>query len=95
MAGWFCYLTRNDLLFCKRYPTFPERVYNEMAGLTISIWYHENDMCELEPIGPCEILMPGMSASFAEEWELLPYRFPAAGTAVNLKEITRLATARR
>ena len=34
-AGWFCYLMKNDLMFVKRYPTYPDRVYNEVAGLTI------------------------------------------------------------
>ena len=38
-AGWFCYLTRNDLMFVKRFPVYPQRSYNEVAGLTISIWY--------------------------------------------------------
>ena len=53
MAGWMAYLSRNDLLFVKRWPTFPDRVYGEMASLTLSIWYpSDRPMCELEPIGP-------------------------------------------
>ena len=51
-AGWFAYLDRNDLLWVKRYPVYPDRPYGELAGLTISIWYYEDLMCELEPIGP-------------------------------------------
>lgn len=94
-AGWFCYLTRNDLLFVKRYPVYPGRVYGEMAGLTISIWYHKNEMCELEPIGPRETLAPGASASFAEEWELLPYRYPRKPDVANLDEIKGLVRAGR
>ena len=84
-AGWFCYLTPNDLLFTKRYPVYPERVYSEMAGLTISIWYFRNEMCELEPIGPRARLAPGASASFTEEWTLDAVRFPAPGETADLK----------
>lgn len=94
MAGWFCYLTRNNLLFTKKYPVFPDCVYSEMAGLTISIWYHENDMCELEPIGPREILAPGAPASFREEWTLEPHAFPSRGEPVDLGALRkRFATA--
>jgi hypothetical protein len=94
-AGWFCYLMRNDLMFVKRFPVYPERVYCEMAGLTISIWYNKNEMCELEPIGPRETLAPGASASYSEEWELLPYRFPQGADVADLGEIKRLATGTR
>ena len=89
-AGWFCYLTRNDLMFVKRYPVYPDRVYGEMAGLTISIWYYKDEMCEIEPIGPREILAPGAAASYKEEWELLSYRFPGGEKAVDLGEIDKL-----
>ena len=88
--GWFCYLLKNDVLFLKRYPTFPDRVYGEMAGLTISIWYYQNLMCELEPIGPYEKLAPEQSASFTEDWWLMPYRFPPKGEDVSLPEINRI-----
>jgi hypothetical protein len=92
-AGWFCYLMRNDLMLIKRYPVYPDRVYSEMAGLTISIWYYKNLMCELEPIGPREILAPGASASFTEEWELMPYDFPKAGEEVALEKVKKVAAA--
>jgi hypothetical protein len=90
-AGWFAYLMKNDLLFVKRFPTYPDRAYNEMAALTISIWYFKDLMCELEPIGPAERLVPGASAAFTEEWRLLPYKFPVAGNKVDLEEVSRLA----
>lgn len=77
MVGWFGYLTKDDLLFVKQYPTYPDRVYNEMAALTISIWYKDDRVCELEPIGPMEELAPGESASFTETWTLIPHDFPA------------------
>ena len=90
-AGWFAYLMRSGLLFAKRYPVFPDRVYGEVAGLTISIWYFKDVMCELEPIGPRELLAPGETASFAEEWELRPFPFPAPSAVADLDAVRRLA----
>ena len=75
-AGWMAYSTRDDLLFVKRFATYPDRVYNEAAGLTISVWYPEGARVELEPIGPRERLAPGESASFTEHWSLVPFDFP-------------------
>jgi hypothetical protein len=89
-AGWLAYLTKNDLLLVKRFPTYPDRVYNEMAALTISIWYYKDLMCELEPIGPMEKLAPGAAASFTEEWWLLPQKFPEQGAQIDLEELARL-----
>ncbi|MCA9179678.1 MAG: hypothetical protein KDB14_34720 [Planctomycetales bacterium] len=80
-AGWFAYLMKNDLMFVKQFPTYPDRVYNEVAGLTLSIWYPDRPMCELEPIGPRERIEPGKSAAFTETWSLLPHKFPANGVA--------------
>jgi hypothetical protein len=88
-AGWFAYLERNDLLFVKRFPVFPDRVYGEIAGLTLSIYYCEDSLCELEPIGPLERLQPGESASFTEEWFLQDYPFPGE-EEVDLSELTHL-----
>jgi hypothetical protein len=90
MAGWFAYQMPNDLTFVKRYATFPDRVYNEVAGLTISIWYPQPDKTpavELEPIGPRERLKPGESASFTEHWWLLENEFPKAGASLDLKAL--------
>ena len=89
-AGWFCYLMKNNLMFVKRFSTYPNRVYGEMAGLTISIWYNKDIACELEPIGPLETLAPGASAAFTEDWWLLPYRYPDPGADVDLTAVTRL-----
>ena len=89
-VGWFAYLMKNDLMFVKEYPTYPDRVYNEMAGLTISIWYFKEQMCELEPIGPRETIQPGGSASFTETWWALPYSFPDSGEDVDLEAVTNL-----
>src|SRR5205823_4897789 len=75
-AGWLAYLAPNDLLFVKRFATYPDRVYNEAAGLTISVWYPPGNRVELEPIGPRERLEPGQAASFTEEWYVQAHPFP-------------------
>ncbi len=90
MAGWMAYLTPNDLLYVKRWPTYPKRVYGEMASLTLSIWYPaERPMCELEPIGPREVLKPGERASFTEEWYLAAQPFPGPGTQIDASAVGR------
>lgn len=85
-AGWFAYLMKNDLMFVKRFPVERDRPYNEVAGLTMSIWYPDGPMCELEPIGPREKLVPDQSASFTETWYLLPQAFPRS-ESVSPKDI--------
>jgi hypothetical protein len=40
------------------------------------------------------MLAPGASASFAEEWELMPHRFPNETEAVDLDGIRQAAGAR-
>ena len=77
----------NDRVFVKRFPTFPDRVYNEAAGLTLSVWYPPSKMIELEPIGPRERLKPGESASFTEDWWLLSHPFPKKGQQLDLKAL--------
>jgi len=85
MEGWFAYVMPDNRLFLKCYITHPERVYNEIAGLTLSIWAPaDGTKVELEPIGPMEILKPGKSAAFEEEWWLLPFQFPEKGKKVDL-----------
>ena len=89
-AGWFAYVMPNDLAFVKRFTTYPDRVYNEIAGLTISIWYPkptQTPAVELEPIGPRERLKPGESASFTEHWHLFENSFPKDGTPLDLKSL--------
>lgn len=75
-VGWFAYLMPQNQMFVKRFAVYPDRVYNEAAGLTISIWYPPGKRVELEPIGPREILKPGERASFTEHWWLVDYAFP-------------------
>lgn len=86
-AGWLAYLMPGDLLFVKRFATFPDRVYNEAAGLTISVWYPVGNRVELEPIGPRERLEPGQAAAFTEEWHLQAFPFPNSGEQVDLTKL--------
>ncbi len=86
-VGWFAYVMPNNMMFVKRFPTYRDRVYNEVAGLTMSIWYPQGPMCELEPIGPRERLEPGERASFTETWQLLSFDFPKPGKDVDLKAL--------
>lgn len=77
-AGWIAYAAPNNCLFIKRYTADRGRHYNEVAGLTASVWYPSNiNVVELEPIGPAEFLRPGESASFTESWYLREFPFPA------------------
>ncbi|MEM7384590.1 MAG: sulfatase-like hydrolase/transferase [Verrucomicrobiota bacterium] len=90
MATWCGYQMPNDHLFVKRYQTYPGRAYNEVAGLTLSIWYPKADFipaCEIEPIGPQNDLEPGEKASFTEHWYLLENPFPGQGEQLDLKGI--------
>ncbi len=89
-AGWLAYLMPSGHAFVKRYATFPDRAYNEAAGLTLSVWYPEGARIELEPIGPREHLGPGESASFTENWWLLPHPYPAKGKDVDLTGLQSL-----
>jgi len=95
-AGWLAYQMPHDLLFVKRFATYPERVYNEVAGLTISIWYPRAEVVpavELEPIGPREDLAPGESAAFTEHWWLLENPFPEKGAVLDLTALAaKIAT---
>jgi hypothetical protein len=86
-AGWLAYAMPTDTVLVKRFKTFPDRVYNEAAGLTLSVWYPPGPRIELEPIGPRERLKPGESASFTEGWWLLPHPFPKAGQKLDLKAL--------
>lgn len=90
-AGWFAYVTPDDLAFVKSYPADPKAVYNEVAGYTISIWYPTPDKipaCELEPIGPQFELPPGVSRAFTETWHLLAHEFPDEGENLDLKGLS-------
>ncbi|MFH0910115.1 MAG: hypothetical protein V1918_01195 [Planctomycetota bacterium] len=89
-AGWFAYLMRNNVLFVKRFPTWPDRMYGDLAAITVCIYYYKDIFCELEPLGPKERILPGESVSFTEEWQLLPFAFPASGEVVDLGAVEAL-----
>jgi len=81
-AGWFAYQMPEGILFVKRYRTYPDRVYNDLASITISIWYPTADQipaCELEPIGPRFTIQPGEASAFTEHWWLLESSFSKSG----------------
>lgn len=88
-AGWLAYVMPGDVLFIKQFSTYPDRVYNEAAGLTLSVWYPEGPRIELEPIGPRERLQPGESASFTETWYIADCKFPKPGENVDLARVRR------
>ncbi|MGI9240254.1 MAG: hypothetical protein ACR2RV_05605 [Verrucomicrobiales bacterium] len=97
-AGWFAYQMPNNLAFVKTYETHPDRLYGEIAGLTISIWYPSADKipaCELEPIGPMETIAPGGRAAFTENWHLIPSEFPQAGQQIDLDALAEKVAALR
>ncbi|MCO8122397.1 PQQ-dependent sugar dehydrogenase [Stieleria sp. TO1_6] len=88
MAGWVAHQQRSDLMFIKQFPTFPDRPYLEVAGLTLATWTPETgETIEIEPIGPGETLAPGQSASFTEVWHLLPNPYPQPGQQIDLKRL--------
>lgn len=91
-GGWLGYLMPNDTLFVKRFATYPDHRYNEAAALTLSVWYPKGVQIELEPIGPAERLTGLQSATFTEDWWLLPFPFPKAGEQVDLKALNALVS---
>ncbi|QEF97246.1 hypothetical protein Mal15_12850 [Stieleria maiorica] len=87
-AGWLAHQQPSGLLFIKQFPTYPDRNYCELAGLTISTWTPATGhTVELEPIGPTETLRPGESASFTEIWSLHENASPESGGALDLARI--------
>lgn len=84
--GWLAYITLDNQLFIKKFKIYPDRPYGDMAAPTASIWYNKDLMCEIEPLGPLEVLEPGESASFTEHWYLYDYNYPADRKA-DLEEI--------
>jgi hypothetical protein len=74
--GWLAYAAPNDLLFIKKYPVYGGKYSREVTGATSSIWYNKDKMVEIEPIGHEEVILPGESASFTEDWWLLDFKFP-------------------
>jgi len=79
--GWLAYITLDDQLFIKKFKVFEDKIYGEMTGATVSIWYNKKGVCEIEPIGPWEWIRPGESISFTENWYLMDFKYPINKTA--------------
>ncbi|MEM7785048.1 MAG: hypothetical protein AAF623_16985 [Planctomycetota bacterium] len=80
--GWVGYQAPNDLLFVKRFPVDMQRKSGEPGWSHFSVFYPQSDKlpaCEIEPIGPLELLQPGASESYSVQWELLANPFPKGG----------------
>lgn len=92
-AGWLSYLMPDNLLFVKRFPVYPDKIYNEMAAITVSIYYTDV-LCELEPIGPGEKIKPRSSSSFTEDWWILSYQYPRSGEEIDLKALNKFVSHR-
>jgi hypothetical protein len=84
--GWLAYITRDNQLFVKKFEIFPDKVYGEMNGATVSLWYNAEGICEIEPIGPWEWIKPGKSISFTENWYLMDFEYPE-NKRIDLNEI--------
>lgn len=87
--GWLAYITRDNQLFVKKFEIFPDKIYGEMTGATVSLWYNEEGICEIEPIGPWEWIEPGKSISFTENWYLTDFDYPK-NKRVDLNEIREI-----
>ncbi len=90
LAGWLAYVAPNDVLFIKKFPVYPKRVYTEVAAFTVCVFHHKEIGCELEPIGPQEEIRPGKSASFTEDWWLADHPCPKEGASLDLKALEHL-----
>ncbi len=87
--GWLAYLTRDSHLFVKKFPVYPGRVYGEIAANNMSFWYNDEETCEIEPLGPLEVIQPSYEASFTETWYLMEYDYPGR-TAVKSSDIRKI-----
>ena len=89
--GWMAYITKNNLLFVKRYKYKKSDKYGEMSASPLSIWYKDETMAELEPIGPWVWIKPNGKASYSETWHLLPYSYPQ-NKVVDVEKINAIAS---
>ena len=90
--GWMGYLSKENLLFVKQFPAPPKATYGEMLGLTCCVFYWQDRLVELEPIGPLEELQPGQTASFTETWAIHDFQTDEGG-AVDLAAVAAAAAA--
>ena len=74
--GWLAYVSKDNMLFVKKFKADENRLYGDMLSNQVSIWCYKNEKCEIEPIGPIENIAPGHYASFTEDWWLMPFEYP-------------------
>lgn len=65
--GWMAYLLNREV-FIKRHPFIPGAVYPDM-GCNVETFTND-EMLELESLGPMINLLPGRHAEHAEQWRL-------------------------
>ncbi len=87
--GWLAYITPDNQLFVKKFEVNPNKIYGEMTGATVSLWYNREGICEIEPIGPWEWIDPGKNISFTENWYLMDFKYPE-NKNVDLEEIRKI-----
>ena len=71
--GWLANLSKDSLLFITSYNVYPDKIYGEMTGCTASFWFLRDEKCEVEPLGPWDIIEPAETSSFSETWHLFDY----------------------
>ncbi len=92
--GWLAYITKDNQLYLKTYPVYPNRIYGEMAAGTASVYYFKEERCEIEPIGPMESIAPGGEVSFTENWFLMDYSYPI-DKKTDLKDLLKMISQAR
>jgi hypothetical protein len=82
---WSAYrMPKSDLLLIQRFPIKLTAAQPEIVGGNFNICFNKW-FCEMEPLGPEELVQPGKSFSFTEEWELVD------GAEMSLENIRNLA----
>ena len=72
--GWIAYLSKDNMLFVKKYKVYTDKIYGDMTGCTATVWFKKDKICEIEPWGPWEVIKPGEQTSFSEEWYLYNFK---------------------
>jgi hypothetical protein len=75
--GWLAYVSPDNLLFLKTFPFDTSWRYADPPQHHASFWHLKDEIVEIEPNGPQEIIPPGGKASFTETWQLIPFELPS------------------
>ncbi len=84
--GWMAYLSPDDLLFIKTFPFDPAWQYADPPQHHASYWHLKDEIIEIEPNGPLQIIQPGEQAEFTEHWWLVEFDLPE-NKLVNLEKL--------